>query len=93
MRCKTIAATVLVMLICGWASLALALTPEEALALKKAGVGEETIRMMLQQEKEAKTVAKDQPMGRREVRDSQGNVSIEYTGAVILCQYETFRCQ
>jgi hypothetical protein len=79
MRYNTNAVTVLVLLICGWASLVLALTPEEVLALKKAGVGDETIRMMMQQEKEAKVSAKDQTMGRQEVRNSRGEFSIEYS--------------
>lgn len=56
-----------------------ALTAAEVLALKKAGVGDETIRMMMQQEKEGKRPSPGADMGRREIRDSRGDVSIEYS--------------
>ncbi|MBA4396494.1 MAG: hypothetical protein C0394_03805, partial [Syntrophus sp. (in: bacteria)] len=51
----------------------------EVLALKKAGVGDETIRMMMQQEKDGKRPAPGAAMGKREIRDSRGDASIEYS--------------
>jgi hypothetical protein len=57
----------------------IALTAQEVLALKKAGVGDETIRMMMQQEKDGKKPAPDNAIGKREIRDGQGDVSIEYS--------------
>ncbi|MCX7635477.1 MAG: hypothetical protein N2Z74_07005 [Syntrophales bacterium] len=53
----------------------LALTPEQVAALKKAGVEEETIRLMIRQEK----AARGQEMGVKEIRDGEGNVMIIYT--------------
>ena len=46
-----------------------ALTPEQIIQLKKAGVSDETIQIMLKQEKE----------GAREIKDDQGNVYIIYS--------------
>jgi len=57
----------------------IALTAQEVLALKKAGVGEETIRMMMQQEKDGKRPVPGNAIGKREIRDGQGDVSIEYS--------------
>lgn len=58
----------------GWAW---ALTPDEVIKLKKAGVSDETIRLMIQQGNNPA----DQ-MGTREVKDADGNTSINYsTGA------------
>ena len=54
-----------------------ALTTEEVIKLKKAGVSDETIRLMIQQGSNPA----DQ-MGTREVKDADGNTSINYsTGA------------
>jgi hypothetical protein len=55
-----------------------ALTPEQVIALKKAGVSEETIRLMIQQEEQGR-MNPDDTMGRREVKDSQGNTVIIYS--------------
>lgn len=55
-----------------------ALTPEQVIALKKAGVSEETIRLMIQQEEKARTNP-DDAIGRREIKDSQGNAVIIYS--------------
>lgn len=69
-----------IMLLAGGAAPSVyALTAAEALALKKAGVTDETIRLMIQQQKEGKRPADDAPMGKREIRDSKGDVSIEYS--------------
>lgn len=55
-----------------------ALSPEQVIALKKAGVSEETIRLMIQQEDQAQKNP-DDTIGRREVQDSQGNTVIIYS--------------
>lgn len=46
-----------------------AITPEQIVELKKAGVSDETIQIMLEQEKE----------GTRVINDGQGNVYIIYS--------------
>ena len=55
-----------------------ALSPDQVVALKKAGVSEETIRLMIQQEEGAQKNP-DDTIGRREVKDSQGNTVIIYS--------------
>jgi hypothetical protein len=55
-----------------------ALTPEQVIALKKAGVSEETIRLMIQQEEKAQKNP-DDAIGRREIKDGQGNTVIIYS--------------
>ena len=75
----TLSVLTILMLVCGGPSAVFALTPEEVLALKKAGVGDETIRVMKQQEREGMASAKEPAMGKREIRDSRGDVSIEYS--------------
>lgn len=81
MHYKTIIPAILLisMLTCGWPAAGFALTAEEVLALKKADVGDETIRMMMQQEKDGQRPATGNAMGRREIRNSQGDVSVEYS--------------
>jgi len=81
MRYKTIIPAILLvsMLAGGWPAAVFALTAQEVLALKKAGVGDETIRMMMQQEKDGKKPAPGNAMGKREIRDGKGDVSIEYS--------------
>jgi hypothetical protein len=69
----------MLMLAGSWPSTVFALTAAEILALKKGGVSEETIRTMLQQEAAMKASAKDAVMGRQEIRDSEGNLSIQYS--------------
>jgi len=60
---------------------ALALTGEQVLALKKAGVGDETIQLMLQQETAARENPRDNA-GVREIKDKEGHTVIIYsTGA------------
>ena len=71
---KIALAAMIVVLGVSWAW---ALTPDEVIKLKKAGVSDETIRLMIQQEQNPA----DQ-MGTREVKDADGNTSINYsTGA------------
>ncbi|MFH1081634.1 MAG: hypothetical protein V1766_15470 [Pseudomonadota bacterium] len=81
MHYKTIIPTILLvsMLAGGRPATLFALTAQEMLALKKAGVGDETIRMMMQQEEDGKKQTSGNAMGKREIRDSQGDVSIEYS--------------
>ena len=71
----------MLMLACGWPSDAFTLTAAEILSLKKEGVGDETIRIMLQQEAAVKTPisVKDTAMGRQEIRDNDGTVSVHYS--------------
>ncbi len=56
----------------------LALTPEQVISLKKAGVSDATIQLMIQQEENARKAPED-TIGRREVKDSQGNTVIIYS--------------
>jgi hypothetical protein len=53
-----------------------ALTPQQVLELKKAGVSDQTIQMMIKQEEAAKD---DDTMGTREVKDEDGNTVIIYS--------------
>lgn len=56
-----------------------ALTPEQVIQLKKAGVSDETIQIMLKQEKDAKEANPYDKMGVREVKDSDGNTVMIYS--------------
>ncbi len=59
-----------------------ALTPDEVIKLKKAGVSEETIRLMIEQERAGGQPNPADQIGVREVKDAQGNVTVNYsTGA------------
>ena len=55
-----------------------ALTTEQILSLRKAGVSDKTIQIMLQQEGET-TASPESGMGQKEVRDGQGNAAIVYS--------------
>jgi hypothetical protein len=55
-----------------------ALTPEQVLELKKAGVEDRTIRLMIQQEREAAENPADR-IGSGEIRDKDGNSVIMYS--------------
>ena len=57
---------------------AVALTPDQALALRKAGVSDRTIQLMIEQEREAKQNPYD-TMGTREITDSEGNRTVIYS--------------
>jgi hypothetical protein len=59
-------------------AIGLALTPEQVIALKKAGVSDATIQLMIQQEENARKAPED-TIGRREIKDSQGNTVIIYS--------------
>jgi hypothetical protein len=70
---------VLIALSCTWAH---ALTTDEVIKLKKAGVSDETIRTMIEQERAAKERNPSDQIGVREVKDAEGNTSVIYsTGA------------
>ncbi|MFA6412796.1 MAG: hypothetical protein WCW53_08865 [Syntrophales bacterium] len=56
----------------------LALTPDQVLALRKAGVSDRTIQLMIEQEQEAKQNPYD-TMGTKEITDSAGNRYIIYS--------------
>jgi hypothetical protein len=56
-----------------------ALTPDQIIKLKKAGVSDKTIQMMLEQEKDAKQENPSDQIGVREVKDKEGNVVTIYS--------------
>ena len=66
-----------ILLLAGFAATSVfALTPQQVIALKKAGVSDQTIQMMLRQEEGKDPYA---TMGTREVKDKEGNTVIIYT--------------
>ena len=70
---------VLIAFSCTWVY---ALTTDEVIKLKKAGVSDETIRLMIEQERAAKERNPSDQIGVREVKDAEGNTSVIYsTGA------------
>jgi hypothetical protein len=72
----------IVLLLALSASWAYALTTEEVLKLKKAGVSDETIRFMIEQERAGKQQNPADQMGTQEIKDADGNSSVIYsTGA------------
>jgi len=56
-----------------------ALTPEQVIKLKKAGVDEKTIRMMIAQEMEAADHSPYDSLGTREIKDQDGNAVVIYS--------------
>ena len=56
-----------------------ALTPEQVIQLKKAGVSEKTIQFMLKQEADARETGAFSQIGTREITDSQGNTTVIYS--------------
>ena len=79
---KRVKIAVTMMIIALSVSWAQALTTEEVIKLKKAGVSDETIRTMIEQERAAKDQNPSDQIGVREVKDAEGNVSVNYsTGA------------
>jgi len=72
-------AIMIIALHAGWAQ---ALTTEEVIKLKKAGVSDETIRLMIEQERAGRQPNPSDQIGVREVKDAEGNTSVVYsTGA------------
>ena len=56
-----------------------ALTPDQIIKLKKAGVSDKTIQMMLEQERDARQENPSDQIGVREVKDKEGNVVTIYS--------------
>ncbi len=66
-----------------------ALTPEQVLQLKKAGVSDRTIQMMLKQEEDARAQDASNRFGTHEVRDRDGKVrTVHSTGGSSIDQEE-----
>jgi len=68
-----------ILILSGFTGTAYSLTADEVRALKKAGVSDETIQIMLQQEREAKAQGPHDQMGVREIKDNAGNTYIVYS--------------
>jgi len=72
-------ATMIIVLLAGWVC---ALTTDEVIRLKKAGVSEKTIQTMIEQERAGRQPNPADQIGTREVKDAEGNTSVIYsTGA------------
>ncbi len=56
-----------------------ALTPEQVIALKNAGVSDQTIQMMLRQEQDAAAGGQADGAGRREITDRDGKPVVVYS--------------
>jgi hypothetical protein len=56
-----------------------ALTPDQIINLRKAGVSDKTIQMMLEQERDARQENPSDQIGVREVKDKEGNVVTIYS--------------
>jgi hypothetical protein len=65
--------------VCFTAGIVLALTPEQVISLKKAGVSDETIQLMIRQEQEAAAGTADASAGRKEIKDRDGKTVIIYS--------------
>ena len=55
------------------------MTPDQIIKLKKAGVSDKTIQMMLEQERDARKENPSDLIGVREVKDKEGNVVTIYS--------------
>lgn len=62
-----------------FSSLCHALTSEQIIKLKKAGVSDKTIQMMIEQERDARQENPSDLIGVREVKDKEGNVVTIYS--------------
>lgn len=72
----------IILVLSGFTGKGYALTADEVRALKKAGVSDETIQIMLRQEREASARGPHDRMGVREIKDRDGNTYVVYsTGA------------
>jgi type II secretory pathway pseudopilin PulG len=79
---KLIKISFVIMIIALSVSWAFALTTDEVIKLKKAGVSEKTIQTMIEQERSGKQPNPADQIGVREVKDAEGNTSVNYsTGA------------
>jgi hypothetical protein len=66
-------AIMIIALHAGWAH---ALTTDEVIKLKKAGVSDETIRLMIEQERTGGQPNPSDQIGVREIKDAEGNSSV-----------------
>lgn len=56
-----------------------ALTPEQVISLKNAGVSDQTIQLMIRQEQDAAAGSPDDSPGRKEITDNNGKAVIVYS--------------
>lgn len=56
-----------------------ALTPEQVISLKNAGISDQTIQLMIRQEQEAAAGSLDDSPGRKEITDKDGKTVIIYS--------------
>lgn len=56
-----------------------ALTPEQVISLKNAGVSDQTIQLMIRQEQEAAAESPGDSPGRKEITDKDGKAVIIYS--------------
>ncbi len=56
-----------------------ALTPEQVVTLKNAGVSDQTIQLMIRQEQEGAAASPDDSPGRKEIKDKDGRAVIIYS--------------
>ncbi|MHB8907956.1 MAG: hypothetical protein ACYDAA_03670 [Syntrophales bacterium] len=56
-----------------------ALTPEQVISLKNAGVSDQTIQLMIRQEQDAAPGSPNGSSGRKEIRDKDGRTVIIYS--------------
>jgi hypothetical protein len=75
---KRFTAIAILFLIGIYSQSAIALSSEQVLALKKAGVEDKTIHIMIQQEMAAKNIPPDHGFT-REIKVRDGNTSIQYS--------------
>jgi hypothetical protein len=66
-------------IVVGFSNYCYSLTPEQVIQLRKAGVSDKTIQMMLQQESDAKEANPYDQMGVREIKDKDGNIITIYS--------------
>jgi len=73
---KIIVVSVVSICVLSAAAIVIALTPEQVVQLKKAGVSDQTVQMMIKQEEAGKDSG---TMGTREVKNDDGSTSIVYS--------------
>ena len=76
---KYVLLVLLFIFINNFSSLCHALTSEQIIKLKKAGVSNKTIQMMIEQERDARQENPSDMIGVREVKDNAGNVVTVYS--------------
>jgi hypothetical protein len=76
---KYVLLAVLFIFMTNFLSLCHALTSEQIIKLKKAGVSDKTIQMMIEQERDARQENPSDLIGVREVKDKEGNVVTIYS--------------